>query len=386
MKMSTPAQLNILYVIDELITKGGTEKHLFELAEGMASRGHCVTVVSLNEGEYAKAFKCLKGVEYRCLMVNKIHNYNGLIAILKLSRFISTYKIDIVQTFHTGADLIGPLAAKLSLKQPVVLSSRRDTGYTKAPRHINAQRIINRLVDAILANSLAVQSAVVEQEAFPLAKIKIIYNGIEVDRYNQSDPVRAADIAMANGISLKGCVVGSVGNIRPVKGYDIMIDVAAMLCHAFPQLTFIQAGEGPDMDELKTSCIRMGIDNKFLFLGKQEHIPEVLSLMDIYLQPSRSEGFSNAILEAMASGLPVIATRVGGNPEVIDDEVNGYLLESEDAKAIAERISLLIKNNLLRRNMGEAARKKVKLLHDISFMMQQYEGFYYESIAAKGTR
>jgi glycosyltransferase involved in cell wall biosynthesis len=134
------------------------------------------------------------------------------------------------------------------------------------------------------------------------------------------------------------------------------------------------------MKELKSHCLSAGIAHKFKFLGGQLWIPEVLSVMDVYLQPSRTEGFSNAILEAMAAGLPVVATRVGGNAEVIDDGINGFLVESEDLAGITSSLLRLIAEPELRGKMGSVNKRKVLNHFDVSCMIDNYERYYNECI------
>ncbi len=368
---------HILFLIDELKVKGGTEKHLHELACEMIRAGFRVSVFTFQEGDYAREFMDDSRIHYVCLDVTRIYNAKGLLAILRLADYIRSQRVDILQTFHTASDLVGPLASVLSLKRPVVLSSRRDLGYTKSPRHIKMQRLINRYVDGILANSCAVKNALVDQEAYQFEKIKVIYNGIHTNRFFRFEK-KSSELADKHGIPLGGCIIGSVGNIRPVKGFDSMVEVAIRLCKSNSDVYFVHAGEGAGRAILEDSCKTAGIENQFKFLGNQECIPELLSLLDIYMQPSRSEGFSNSILEAMASGLPVVATRVGGNPEIIDHLITGYLVEPDDVGGMVDCLAQLVREEKLRQAMGKAGREKVKYNFDIACMAGHYERYYHE--------
>lgn len=369
-------KLSILYLIDMLYARGGTEKHLLDLASGMAERGHKVTVRSFLDKGFGSAFRDVSSIDYECLNVKRIYDFKGMMALFRLCSFMAVSRCDIIQTFHTGADLVGPIAAKLANMRTAVVSSRRDTGYTKLPRHLKAQKLLNQWVDKVLANSDAVREAVEEQEGLAHEKIEVIYNGIHAEQFANVDDARKRLFRQSHRIPAGKILIGSVGNVRPVKGYHTMVEVARALCPQYQQLHFLHAGTGEDLDELKESCHIYGIADQFSFLGKIEEVPEFLSLLDIYMQPSLSEGFSNAILEAMAAGLPVMATRVGGTKEMIDHGKNGFFVEPEDSVGMASCLETLIKDKALRHDIGHSA--QCRILREFTFdrMIDRYEVAY----------
>lgn len=371
--------LNVLYLIDELAHMGGTEKHLHQLAEGMSKRGHQVTVASLAGGAYGESFREIPGVDYLVLGVKRIYDRQGLAALYFLRKLLLDRQVNVLQTFHTGSDLMGPLSA-LGLGIPLkVFSSRRDLGYTKARRHVLAQRLVNRLVNGIFANSLAVRNAVHELEEYPVNRIWVIYNGIDVARCNTVNSTIRSELLNKSRLTGEAVVVGSLGNIRPVKGFNILVEASGLLLNQVPNMRFLHAGSG-DRNDLELRCRELGISEHFRFMGVVQAIPEFLSLLDIYVQPSYSEGFSNAILEAMAAGLPVVATAVGGNIEIIEQGVTGFLVEPGDAAGIAKYLSLLTENAALRREIGENGRRLVKEQHAFEGMVQKYEQVYYSNL------
>lgn len=369
--------INIFYLIDELVHKGGTEKHLRELACGMADRGHRVTVASLAGGAYGESFREIPGVDYLVLGVKRIYDREGVKALIFLRRLMVERQIDILQTFHTGSDLVGPLATVGLKRRPRIFSSRRDLGYTKSARHVRAQRLVNCRVDGIFANSEAVREAVLASEGYTSDRIWVIYNGIDTERGAVSDPGVRQKLAEKAGLNGDTVVVGSVGNIRPVKGFDVMVEAAGLLAKRFPALRFLHAGCG-ELNELEVRCRQLGIDGQFSFMGSVEAIPEFLSLLDVYIQPSYGEGFSNAIMEAMAAGLPVVATAVGGNIEIVEQGVTGFLVEPGDAAGIAGHVTLLAENGALRREMGENGRCLINARHDFEGMVRRYEKVFYD--------
>ncbi len=368
-------RLKILYLIDELITRGGTEKHLYELATGMAEKGHEVTIFSLNDGPFGIECKKLYNINYECLNISKIYDLQGIKAIMRIYKYIIKHSIDIIQTFHTASDLIGPIAASLSANSVKIYSSRRDLGYTKLPRHLFLQKIVNNFVDGILANSTAVKQAVITQERVCADKITVINNGIDVQPFMVDLKQREVK-RLKLGITPANLVIGSVGNIRPVKGYDLLVEAAGIVCRENPNVLFYHVGEGEMKEQLETRCKDLGIGQNFRFLGATKEVPSFLSVLDIYVQPSRSEGMSNAILEAMAARLPVLATDVGGNSDLIEHDVTGMLVPAENSELMAVQLQELVLSPQLRDRLAEQALKQVIKKFQISSMVANYAAYY----------
>lgn len=365
---------HILYLIDELKVKGGTEKHLFELATGMAEAGFQVSVGAFIDGPYAEEFKKDSRLNYFCLESSRIYDLHGLRAFARIVRYINSQNVTVVQSFHTAADLITPLAARLSFRSPKIFSSRRDLGYTKSKRHLQMQRIVNHLIDGVLANSQAVKQAVCDQEGYAPEKITVIHNGINLEPFARDDKKREQQRALL-GVDDKTILIGSVGNIRPVKGYDLLVESAGVVCSQLPDVRFVHAGEGEQLADLQQRCKELGLQGRFTFMGSVKDIPAFLSGLDIYVQPSRSEGLSNAIIEAMAASLPVVATAVGGNPDLIDSKKTGIIVKLHEL-AIAEQLLNLVKDSEMRVFLGNNAHVKTLERFQISFMLQRYCQLY----------
>jgi glycosyltransferase involved in cell wall biosynthesis len=236
------------------------------------------------------------------------------------------------------------------------------------------QRYVNPLVDGILANSQAVKQSIIEQEGFPEQRITIIYNGITIEPFT-ADPLRRQLQRDALGVDNDTIAIGSVGNIRPVKGYDLLVEAAGTVCSQMPNVHFYHAGEGDMLDGLRQRCCELGIEDRFTFLGSVKDVPSFLKGLDIYIQPSRSEGLSNAILEAMSSCLPVITTDVGGNPDLVDSGINGILVHLHETD-IAKQVVSLARNPELRKRLGNGAYEKVLERFQMSSMLQKYYQLY----------
>lgn len=371
--------MKLTYLIDELITKGGTEKHLWDLAHGMAERGHEVAVVALSEDTFGERFAREKKCDYQCLAVRRIYDLNGLKGFLELVSLLRRSGTQILQTFHTASDLIGPLAGYLARKDIVTVSSRRDLGYTKSSRHVRAQRFSNRFVNYVLSNSLAVQESVVESEDVQMEKLKLIYNGIEVQPFLMS---RVAELhgEGASPSLQQEFFVGTVANLRFVKGVHVLLKAAKILVEKYSDIHFLIAGDGEEKKRLELLCEEYGLGERVSFNGWFEDVPEFLSRLRIYVQPSLTEGFSNSVLEAMATGLPVVATKVGGNREIIDTGREGILVDANDYVGLAGAIDILYQDKNKRIAMGEQARNKVVKGFTLEGMLNSYESFYASCI------
>lgn len=374
--------MNILYLIDELVCRGGTERHLYDLASAMVNLGHSVLIVCLQEGIFAEEFKKNPNLDYRCLNVKRIYDFRGLAGLYRLICWLGQAEIDILQTFHSGSDLLGPLAALWSKVRPVVISSRRDLGFTKNRRQLWAQKFLNKHVDLILANSNAVKQVAVEKEKITLEKIAIIYNGINHQKMIL-DLTKVKE--WQNKFSLDGCtVIGSVGNIRPVKGYIDLMESSVDIIQRCPSARFLIAGGGVT-PEIRSHIRMLGLENYFYFLGNisELDIPSFLHLLDIYVQPSHSEGFSNAILEAMAFKLPVVITDVGGNREAVTHGIEGLLVPPKNPSELAKAIMALAVDPACREQFGENGRARVVKDFTYESMLDQYCEIYHKIVRSR---
>jgi len=200
--------------------------------------------------------------------------------------------------------------------------------------------------------------------------------------------VKAAEVSPLLGLGLKSTslVVSTLGNIRHVKGIDIFARAAARVCHVYPDAVFLVVGgvlEPETFRKLQALVDSLGIKDNFRFLGTMSNPYPVLAASDVFCLPSRSEGFSNALIEAMGSRLPCVATRVGGNAEALTEGVNGFLVENEDTDAMADRLLRLLRDPNLRRGMGQAARRTVETRFSMNAMMSRLTEIYRELLAAK---
>lgn len=350
---------HVLFLIDELRGKGGTESALLNTVRWLPRRFR-TTVVT---------FRCDSSLpllaEFPIPVITfplrRTYDWTAFQAAVELARFIKTEGVDIVHTFFPSSDLWGGMIAKFS-RTPALISSRRDMGIVRRPMHRIAYRVLRGMFDCVLANSEAVRKYSIEQDRLDPTRVKTIYNGLDMASFCSGGRSRRGLARF--GLESASHVVTTLGNVRRVKGFDIFIEAAALVCRRFPAAVFVIAGANdprePDLRrELEDLGLLLGIAGNIRFLGGVSDVSSLLTHSDVFCLLSRSEGFSNALIEAMACGTPCIATRVGGNSEAIAEGQSGFLIEKENPVSAAEKILELLENSCLARAVGDRARSRV---------------------------
>lgn len=373
-------KIRIAFIIDTINSIGGTEKQLLGL------------IRSLDKERFEPYLLCLKPPnayvhldigsmdEYRShcsyheLGIQSLASFRCMGSILKLVRFLKEEKIDVIQTYFIDAQLVGTIAGRLAGTKRIVCC-RRDLGFWHDPFLLLLVKGVNRFADSFLVNSFAVRDQVARDEKIDPGLISTIRNGIDLKEYNGSLPVPAET---ADPLERQGCFrVGISANFtRQVKRVDLFIRAAAEVLKTIPNVCFCIAGEGNLKGELVELCGELGISRNVIFLGALADVHDTLKEWDIGILSSDSEGMSNSILEYMASGIPVVATAVGGNKELIEEGVNGFLVPRGDHVSLAGRICDLLRDRDLRKRMGEQGRRMISEMHDWEIVKKEYEAFY----------
>jgi glycosyltransferase involved in cell wall biosynthesis len=250
-------------------------------------------------------------------------------------------------------------------------------GILRARKHRLAYRIMAGFPDAVIAVSEQVRRQCIEMDGIDPDRVQTIYNGL-----NMTDWATPSRRIKAQG----EIVVASVGNIRRVKGYDIMIKAAALIAPHFPNVSFSIAGEVLEPDyyaELQSLIHSLNLSDRFHFAGGVTDLKQYLCAADIFVLPSHSEGFSNAIVEAMAASLPVIASDVGGNAEAIKNGVSGLLVPPDDPEKLSAAITALLTNPAQAISMGLAGNALAAEYFTIEAMMSRIVSIYDKLLAAE---
>ena len=370
-------KIRVLYLIDKL-TAAGSQTNLVEIVRRLDRSRFEPKVITLTGGGELVAELQAIGVHLVQLGVRKAYGLSGLKALFFLIRFMKKERIDVVETHFLHADLLGTVAAKLAGVKRIV-TTRRDEGFWRSKRQLSLNRFLNYFADKILANSFAVKEAVEQNEKVDSRKIRIIHNGVDLSRYCSSNELRDAT-RKELGIQDDELLVGTVANMRyEIKGHRFLIQAIPSIKDKMPNVKFLFVGDGPLKERFQNYASRLHVLDQIVFLGARRDITALVNAMDIVCAPSLSEGFSNTILESMAVGKPVVATNVGGNPEIVLDDETGFLVRPQNVKAIEEGLLLLLTREETRLKMGKAAHKRVRAHFSVEKMVKEYEAFY-ESI------
>jgi len=368
-------QIGILYMIPLLMGYAGTEKHLLSIVSNIDRKRfvpHVCYFRGRNRiiGAFQERNVCCKE-----LAMKRIYGYKAIKNILEIKRYIKENGIKILQTFHPNADLYGPVVGRVS-GVPIIISSRRDLGVNR--RHLTLQRGINRLVQGMIAPSKAVKKVIVEKEDVSEPKVKIIYNGIDTEYFK----AKREKSSWRNQIGLHDShfVITIVANLYKIKGVEYFIRAASLIAQEVPESKFIIVGQGAEKESLTKLATKLGISERIIFTGSIYNTKNYLAISDVYVSSSLSEGFSNSILEAMAMGLPVVATDVGGNREAVVDKESGFLVPSLDYGGIALKVIELYRNHDLKNEMGDKGRTIVEERFDLRGMIKEHEELYLELI------
>jgi glycosyltransferase involved in cell wall biosynthesis len=297
----------------------------------------------------------------------------GIYQLLRLSRFLRKQKFDIVHTHDLWSNLMGVPAARLA-GVPAIVSSRRDLAHFdwyQGKRRAWLRRIQN-LSGAVLANASPVRDALLAEDRFAPAKVHVIHNGIDIEKFRKGSERR--NILFPNVGNAKLVVL--VGNMHTdVKGHPRLIECAPRVVREFPNVRFVLVGDGAQRSQFEQQVSSMGLAENFLFLGSRADVPDILGACDIAVLPSRAEGLSNALLEYLAAGLPTIASRVGGNPELVQDGVSG-LLVSPDSEALGTALLKLLRDPELMRRFGERGREFVVQNFSFERLVREVDDLY----------
>ena len=371
-------KINILYIIDEL-NIGGTEKQLL------------TTIESLDRDRFAPHLVCLRKSQfYTCcnidcpkqvLDVTSLFSLNGLRKLSHLVLYLKKNKIDIVQTYFFDSNLFGVIAARIACVSKII-SCRRDMGFWYSSRLLRVLRWLNIFVDRFLVNSIAIKENIVRAESIPERKIDVIYNGIFLEHFenkrNDADKIREK-----YSIQKGDFVVGIVANLnRPVKRVDIFLRAAAGVLEKKENVSFVIVGGGDLEESLESLASSLGIRGKVIFTGPQKDILPFLSIFDLGVLASDSEGFSNSILEYMATGLPVVCTDTGGNRELVENEKNGFLIPVSAHEKMADRILDVLGDRGIQLKMREKNLKKIQRFSWDS-IIRLTQKYYYDLIFDK---
>lgn len=374
MKPVSSQSRSVMFIIDQLTELGGAERMMFALARSLPERGYRVTVVTLRDNPSPEAYKLAD--EIVVLPTRSCLSLQGLKTLCRLREMLRERNVCLVQTYFESADLFGAIASRLA-GVTTICSSRRDMGILRTAKHNFLYRLLTPLYSHVFAVSEKVARWHGDQDRITAKKMSIVHNGVALERYELSP--HTSELRIAHAFPDDALLVTTVANINPWKGIDVFIKAAAIVHRQNPKAMFAIGGDWTDrehLQQLQDMVHDSNLEDCVRFLGRVENIPGLLHDSHVFALLSRSEGFPNVVIEAMAARLPVVATDVGGTSEAVIDGVTGYLVTNEDYQAAADHITALLNDRTHRAYMGNTAREIVEKRFSIQAMVAQHVEVY----------
>lgn len=378
------APVTVVYLTDKL-AYGGTPLQIVELALHLDRARFRPYLIALSQIEAAIRERLEQSnIQMECLEQANWVRVNALPAAWKLYRSLRRLAPEIVHAFLTTGNVLGAVLGTLA-RVPVIVSSHRDLGGFDGKWITRMNFWTDRhLATSVTANSLAVREALAQRSNAPAETIRLLYNGIDLKKIETAN--RGLAKRQELGLPPNALAIGVIANIRVAKGHQYLLEAFNRIAPHVPQACLLICGFAGEHDLMKTLqrlAAAGGAAGRVRFMNSRNDIPEMLHALDVVVSPSLSEGFSNAILEAMAAGKPVIATRVGGSPEQIIDGVTGLLVPPQDAGAIAQALLTLLRSPGLRREMGTAAQRHVQENFSVAIMTRNHTRLYDDLLRAR---
>lgn len=363
----------VVFVVPSM-QPGGTERQLLLLMQGLSAHFEISLVCTRDEGG-------LIGQARRVAThVRILDTRSGWDFRLRerLRRAIAVQHPSVVHSFLSGFDYWAVSAAR-EMAVPVILTARRELAHWQRARHLWLVRRGNRLADLAIANSMAAADFAAAREGMPREHYRVIPNGLELPDYAR--PLERIAARQRFRLPAQAPVVGMAANFTPVKDHALFVAAAARIKAQVPDTHFFLLGTGPLMETTRQAMTRTVGSEAFTIRHTLNEMPAAYAAMDVAMLTSQSEGAPNVLIEAQASGRPVVAAAVGGVPELIVDGITGCLVAEREADAFAAPVLRLLQDAQLRAQMGDAARAHALEHFSAERMVAAYRDLYHELLA-----
>ncbi|MGH7645529.1 MAG: glycosyltransferase [Gemmatimonadales bacterium] len=364
----TTDTLNVLELYHDC-GPGGAEQMILDLCRWLRGAGHRVTVATCREGWLAERLRA-DGFATHLIVQRRLVDVAAMAEVMRLARSCGA---DVLHA-HEFPMFVGLAPAARLRGLPMVATIHGREIPAAHGRRRWALRLAGRLSHRVVAVSMAMERFLVDDVGLPASGVATIYNGIDIDRYRHEGP--SDEVRRSLGLPHGARVVGTVGSLYPVKGQTYLLQAMARVVAHVRDAVCLIAGRGELGPALEREAAELGLGDRVRLLGYRTDVPALLSLMDVFVLPSLSEGLPLSLLEAQAAGKPVVATRVGGSPEAIADGQSGYLIPPREPVVLAERITSLLEDPARARAMGERGRARVATTFSLETMARGYLGLF----------
>jgi glycosyltransferase involved in cell wall biosynthesis len=365
--------VRVCFLIDQL-GRAGTESQLLALIR-TADRSRIAPTLVLLDGESAES-RALEPADCPVLRLGlkRLFGRSAIRAARRLRDFWRDHPADVVQTYFLDSSYFGAPVAKWAGVRRVV-RVRNNLGYWLTRKHRLLGKLTNRYVDVMLTNTDAGRDALVQREGHDPDRVVVMPNGVDFGRFDDCPPPYQ---------NPQQVTVGCVANLRPVKNIDGLVRAARWARLRAPNLRFEVAGDGDQRAELEKLRDDLNLGDRFVFRGSVADVPAFLKSVDVAVLPSHSEGMSNAVLEAMAAGRPLVVTDVGANRTLVRDGVDGLVVPPGEERPLVDALVRLAEDPPLGRRMGGAGRARAQAEFSRDAMRVRFEEFYAKLLAEPG--
>ena len=392
-------KIKTIHIITRL-DKGGSAENTLLTVMGLDREIYDVVLVhglsiesNMAEDEFRAVEKSLMDVEKEGVrvitipsLVRRIHLFYDLRAFFALIKILRNERPDIVHTHTSKAGILGRWAA-FFVRVPVIIHTPHGHvfwgyfGKLKTRIFILLEKISALVTDRLV---MLTEQEKIDHLHFHIApenKFSVVHSGINLDEFSNTS-VDPAAMKRRLGIPEDNLIVGTVGRLTSIKGHRYLIEAARKIAGSRPDTTFVILGDGELLDELKNMVTRSDIEENIKFLGWRSDVAEVMSTFDIFALPSLNEGMGRVLVEAMALGRPIVASNIGGIPDLVVDCENGYLVSVGDVESLAARIRKLLDDPEKREEMGECG-KKIAIDYSANAMVEKIDRVYRKLVVSR---
>jgi glycosyltransferase involved in cell wall biosynthesis len=368
--------INVLWIVDHLGYQGimhGAGKYYLNTVPYFDKNKFKITLCVIRKKDHLSSLFENAEISIRHLGRGK---YDPL-TLFEISKIIKSEKINLIHTHGYGSDNFGRIVGKL-LDIPTIIHAHDDNS-----NYFWHQRIADYFLIPFNKKAIAVSETVkiscVEKRKINEKNIRVFHNALQLEKFVNLSEIEIKEEKNRYKIKTGSKIVGAVGRLRKEKGINFLIEAIPQILKSFPEVTFFIAGDGPLKNELENRVKQLGIEQNVIFAGFCNNIPAVLSIVDIFVSPSLTEGSPLGILEAMAMHKPIVATNVGGVKEILKDNETGLLVPSENPNQIAKKVIELLQNEDKLLFLSNNAGIEIKN-YDINNYIKKLENYYLEVI------
>jgi glycosyltransferase involved in cell wall biosynthesis len=369
---------------------GGMKEHVLALSRGLVARGHAVELAAPAVSEITDAARAAGFVVHDIPLVGPLNPVQDPRAVRALSRIVHDGRFDVVHAHGFKAGFIGRLAVRTAGggPRPFVVTAhnhvltRTDTPAAARWRYRTVERSLERYVTRYIAVSESIARELIDVYNLPAEKVAVVRNGVDVTPFLAEQD--RADARVALGVPVDSPVVGLAARFSAQKGLRDLVAAVPELVRRIPGVHVVIGGSGPLESELRSQAMALGVSDAIVWPGHVLNMPRFLSALDVFVSPATTEAFGIALIEAAAAGVPTIATRVGGVPEVILDGETGLLVAPHDPSALAQAIVGLLDDRHTAIKLAEHARRRAIMEFSPEAMVDGTLEVYADALRATG--